>query len=273
MPKTVIVPLDGSLHAERALAPAKVLAQQANAELVLLTTRLGGVLEPETYLESAASKVEGARVRTVAVHDRLAINAIMTLAASEPDAVICLTTHARSGPGRILFGGITQEVIRHTDVPLVLVGPTFSDSAASSPFKELVVCLDGSPTATAVLPTAVEWAGDLGLEMWLVGVVDPELAVVSPTGRIADTFDSTPMERVAIELQRSDLSVNWETLHGHRAAPAIVAFAQERSSPLIAMTTHGRTGLARVVAGSVTMAVVREASCPVLVTRSRDLRD
>jgi nucleotide-binding universal stress UspA family protein len=273
MPKTVIVPLDGSLHAERALGPARTLAEQSNADLVLVTTRLGGVLEPETYLESAAGKVGGARVRTVAVHDRLAIDAIMTLATTEPGAVVCLTTHARSGPGRVLFGGITQEVMRHTDVPLVLVGPAVAESAASSRFKELVVCLDGSPVATAILPTAVEWAGDLGLEIWLVGVVDPELAVVSLTGQIADTFESTPMERVALELQGSDLGVNWETLHGHRAAPAIVAFAQERSAPMIAMTTHGRTGVARVIAGSVTMAVVREAPCPVLVTRSRDLRD
>jgi nucleotide-binding universal stress UspA family protein len=109
--------------------------------------------------------------------------------------------------------------------------------------------------------------------LWLVGVIDPEAAQGPPGDANADVVESTAMQRVANELRESDVSANWETLHGRRASSAIVAFAQERSAPIIAMSTHGRTGLARVVAGSVTMSVVRDAPCPVLVMRSHNCTD
>jgi nucleotide-binding universal stress UspA family protein len=271
MPKTIIVPLDGSSHSERALEPARMISQQSAAHLVLVTSRLGGVLEPQTYLESVARDVATSSVRTVVFEDRLAVGSIMTVAGTEPDPVVCMATHARRGAGLAVFGSITEEVIRRIDVPLVLVGPSVVATPGASRFEEMVVCLDGSPAAAGILPTATDWVGNLGLRMWLVDVVDPDSLVDAVRTPGADVSAAGPLERVARELSGSDVNVSWETLSGRDPASAIVAFAQERSSPLIAMTTHGRSGLARVAAGSVTMAVVHHAPCPVLVTRSRHL--
>jgi nucleotide-binding universal stress UspA family protein len=179
----------------------------------------------------------------------------------------------RGRSGRGPCGATTQEVIQFAEVPVLLVGPACTAMSETADFKELVVCLDGSAAATAILPTALDWAKDLGLGMWLVDVVDPESAQRAARATNGDVHESTPVERVAHSMRRSHLDVNWEVLHGRNEATAIVEFASERSAPIIAMTTHGRTGLARVVAGSVTLAVLREAPCPVLVTRSRDLHD
>lgn len=270
MTKTIIVPLDGSTFAERALVPAQALARQSGAELVLAMSRLGGEAEPERYLESTAVAAGLESARTVVFADRLAASAIPLLADTEPDALVCMTTHGRSGAGHALFGSIAEAVVRGLDVPLVLVGPSVR-GAGTARFEELIVCLDGSRTAAAILPVAQGFARDLGLAVWLVDVVDPDRRVPADVENDVGASESAPLQRVAHGLHAADLTVNWETLHGRDAATAIVEFAQSRRSPLIAMTTHGRTGLARIAVGSVTMAVVRRSACPVLVMRSRDL--
>jgi nucleotide-binding universal stress UspA family protein len=269
MPKTIIVPLDGSDRAEAALEPARKLARQSEADVVLLMAQVFGVADPAVYLESTARGMEATSVRTVVCDDRLAVRAIQAVAATEPDAIVCMTTHARSGPGQAVFGSIAEEVIRRTDVPLVLVGPSVVATEGSR-FEELVVCLDGSPAAAKILPIASEWAGTLGLGVWLVGVVDPDSPAAAARDTDMDVSESMPLQRAAQPLQGRGFSVNWETLHGNDAARAIVGFAETRSAPLIAMTTHGRGGLTRVTTGSVTMSVVHHASCPVLLARSTD---
>jgi nucleotide-binding universal stress UspA family protein len=270
MTKTIIVPLDGSTFAERALVPAQSLARQSGAELVLVMSRLGGETEPERYLESTAVAAGLDSARSVVFTDRLAASAIPLLADTEPDALVCMTTHGRSGAGHALFGSIAEAVVRELDVPLVLVGPSVR-GVGTARFEELIVCLDGSRMATAIVPAAQGFARDLGLGMCLVDVVDPERGVPADAENDVGASESGSLQRVAHGLEGGDLTVNWETLHGRDAASAIVEFADSRRSPLVAMTTHGRTGLARIAVGSVTMAVVRRSACPVLVMRSRDL--
>ena len=268
MPRTIIVPLDGSEFAERALTPAHVLARQSGASLVLAMSRLGGVEDPERYLQSAAEGAGISSARSVVSADVLAATAIPMLATTEPDPVVCMATHARRGAGVALFGSIAEEVLRGTDVPLVLVGPSVEKT--HDRFGELIVCLDGLQAAAAILPAATTAACDLELELWLVEVVHPNRRY--DAGPIdTDTLESTTLQRVARGIEGRHVKVSWETLHGDDPAAAIVDFAKTSPSPLIAMTTHGRTGLARVVAGSVTISVVHHAPCPVLITRTHEL--
>ena len=96
--------------------------------------------------------------------------------------------------------------------------------------------------------------------LWLVTVVDPSGA--------STELDAARLHRAARELEDRGVRVNGNMLHGYDATDAIIDFVATRSSPLLAMTTHGRTGLERMLAGSVTVSVVHRAPCPVLVTRS-----
>jgi len=266
MPKTIIVPLDGSQFATKAVGPAQALARQSGAALVLMMARPGGVPEPERYLHSVAQTAGIAQVRTAVFEDRVAASAIPLLAQREPDALVCMTTHGRSGAGVVLLGSISEEVLRRVDVPIVLVGPSV-EKVGDSRFEEMIVCLDGSRRAAAIMSSAAGLARDFELDMWLVEVVDPEWQLDND-GIDADLLESAPLQRLARDLETAGVNVSWETLHGDDPATSIVEFARARHSPLVAMTTHGRTGLARVVAGSVTMAVVDRAPCPVLVVRS-----
>ena len=74
-------------------------------------------------------------------------------------------------------------------------------------------------------------------------------------------------------LSRDGAGINWDVLHRDDASDAIVDYVRDVRASLIAMTTHGRTGLARVALGSVTAAVVHNAPCPVLVVRPDGLSD
>jgi nucleotide-binding universal stress UspA family protein len=267
MAKTIIVPLDGSEFAERALTTAHNLARQSGAEIVLVTSRLGGVPESDSYLRLTAQSAGMESARTIVFEDRLADAAIATLAENEPDALVCMTTHARGGLGEAVFGSVTERVLHQAYVPLVLVGPSVADVGTRT-FEELVVCLDGSRAAGEILPRAALVARDLDIPMLLVGVVDPD-TVRKPSTDDPVALEAAPLRLAARTLGGSGLAVSWEVIHGRDPASAIVDFATTRATPLLAMTTHGRTGLARVTTGSVTMSVVQHASCPVLVRRTR----
>jgi nucleotide-binding universal stress UspA family protein len=272
MPKTIIVPLDGSPFAERALLPAYALARRSGATPVLVMARPGGLPEPESYLVSAAISAGIERVETEVFDDRLAPAAVLTLAETEPDPLVCMATHARGGLGEALLGSVAESVILRGDTPMVLVGPKCSGRDRQA-FEEVVVCLDGSQLGDAILPVVMVLARDLGLAVWLVTVVDP-LAASGAGGVTGEDFtEPARLQHLARYLGDPVVNVNWEVLHSDDPASAIADFAATRRSPLIAMTTHGRTGLSRITTGSVAMSVVHQAECPVLMTHSRSPED
>jgi nucleotide-binding universal stress UspA family protein len=267
MPKTIIVPLDGSAFSERALPAARALAACSGAELVLLTARLGGPSEPRHYLESAASG-STLPTRTVVYEDCLAATAVMTDVEIEPEPMVCMATHARNGAGEAVFGSVAEDILRNRATPLVLVG-AHSTEVPSDGFHELIVCLDGSDQANAVIPIATELAAAGAIHVWLVSVIDPSVPT-TPVPGVSDWLgcESAMLQRVGHEMEKSGVTVDWEVFHGRDAAKEILAFAATRSAPLIALGTHGRSGIARLVVGSTAMDVVRHATCPVLVVRA-----
>lgn len=291
MPKTIIVPLDGSDFAERALRPARAFAEQAGANVIVMTAQPGDVTASEAMLSGAAHRAGLDSAQPVVYDDCLGATAIIASADNEPDPVVCMTTHARGVLGDAVLGSVAQEVLRRSDTPVVLVGPKVL-VAETAHYQELVVCLDGSRTAELVLPAATSLARDLGLDVWLVGVINPLAGSGGKAMASADTFEGSSLKRAARGFADSGLTVNWETLHGTDPANAIIDFVRSRPQPLLAMTTHGHSALglitggkpvshlvqnvathgratiARIVAGSVTMSVVHKAPCPVLVTRS-----
>jgi nucleotide-binding universal stress UspA family protein len=269
MPKTVVVPLDGSTFAERALRPAAEVARRAGAHVVVMTARYGGVVvEPKRYLEEAARRAGIEDAEPVVVDGRLAASAISAVVSEHADAAVAMTTHARERLGRALFGSVADEILREANDATLLIGP----SAPDEPMRpaELIVCLDGSEVADAILPFAAAWARDLHLDVVLLRVseADPE------PGR--DALLKGHLTRSGNRLVRLGLapghgSVRCEVLHNSDAAEAILQFSCNHSHAVLALTTHGRTGLARLTAGSIAIAVVREAQNPVLLTRPAGL--
>jgi nucleotide-binding universal stress UspA family protein len=269
----IVVPLDGSRLAATAVGPARSLAEVTGASLLLMTTHwdddVGGA---EEYLAGQAARLDVGHLETAIIHDRTAPDAIL-LEAHDPDTVICMSTHGRSGIGRAALGSIAETVLRDAHHPLLLVGPGLERGAwelAHWPTNgQLLVPVDGSKNSEAIVPTASEWARMLGLRASVAHVVPTSVGLV--VERRDRPLQAAVLRRVADALPDASGVAGWEILHGTDVADSLVGYARERSVTLIAMATHGRTGFARFALGSIATRVVHKSPCPVLVLRSPDL--
>lgn len=268
-----MVPLDGSPFAARALTPARSLAERVGASLLLLTTRWDHeVDEAREYLDEQAGELRFDRTETVIVHDRLAPEAIL-VEARDPHTVVCMSTHGRSGLGHAMLGSVAEAVLRGSDRPVLLVGPSLERGAWQSArwFADgnLLVALDGSKASEAIVPAAAEWARLLGLRACVAQVVPTPIGLVPKPPEHAAGSES--MRDVAEALPEVGGSPESAVLHGPDAATSLLDYASQLPATLVAMATHGHTGLARVALGSVAMRVVHRNPCPVLVIRSPHL--
>jgi nucleotide-binding universal stress UspA family protein len=140
--------------------------------------------------------------------------------------------------------------------------------------KRVLVALDGSPSSEAVLRFLLEIAGPLDMTVLLLRVLEPIVPTVIEASRHVEVEDVEGRRRDAEEymapigaaLRAQGVETAWEVRRG-RPAEEILAAARERGADLIAMATHGRTGLGRLLFGSVAEAVLRHASVPVFMIR------
>lgn len=267
----VIVPLDGSEHADAALAPATALARRFDATLVLLqAVHPDDVDLARTELSERAAAIGMPGTEIVLDPLNGPVGALRDAAEARPASVVCMTTHGRGGLGRALFGSVAEEALREVGGTFVLVGPA-TDPAAAIP-GPIVVPLDGSHRSESILPVVTDWARALGVGIWLVHVADPADA---ERARAAgqDIVEEAYVERVAASLPEGLPSVDWEVLHSADPALAIVDFAAHHGCSIVALATHGRTGVARVVVGSVASRIVKDHAGIVLVTRTAEVAD
>jgi nucleotide-binding universal stress UspA family protein len=146
-------------------------------------------------------------------------------------------------------------------------------------FKKVVVCLDGSTLAEQILPYATEGALQFNCKVVLLRVLDvpatvawvegtaPDADVVTEESHSEEEQAKAYLESVATSLRARGLDVENAVLHRISADQAIVDYAHENEVDLIAMTTHGHSGLLRAVLGSVADSVVRNSRLPILVIR------
>ena len=271
----IVVPLDGSRLSERALLPAAELARRfgSTITLVRVVSTHAGAVEGKTYLHETANRlgtpVGDLRVM-VGVDPAVEIGQMV---GDHPASLVCMGSHGRSGIGEALLGSVADDVVRAATAPVVLVGPHSRESPPT--FEQLVVCLDGSPYSEAILPLAASWATALGMKLWLVSAVEPDDAQQLAPDETRPRTGGRMLESDYVQalVTGLDVEANWDVLHGEKAATAIVAYTATASTSLVAMTTHGRTGLARAAIGGTAARVVHGSACPVLVVRPAGLAD
>jgi nucleotide-binding universal stress UspA family protein len=272
--KTVVVPLDDSALAENALAAATAVARHCRAELLLVRAvdEHAVVSEAEAALRAIAERLGDVETDVACPRERDAATAIAAAAAASDDPLVCMSTHGRGGVGRALLGSVAEGVIQRHAGPVLLVGP-HADIGALPLEGRIVACLDGSELAERILPLARQWAETFGMGLDLVQVVGPEVedemreAGVPPS----DVSLGTYLARCGRPLYAAGVDVDWTVLRGRRPAAVIVEHVARQRPGLVALTTHGRTGLSRITAGSVAIAVVHDSPRPVLVHRPGEL--
>jgi nucleotide-binding universal stress UspA family protein len=144
-------------------------------------------------------------------------------------------------------------------------------------YNKILVPLDGSKRAEAILPHVEEIAGNAGAALVMLQVVDPPLSLVSPYDMMpSHTVDEIQDQVVEAEEYLADLhksfqkkEIEAEVVVEYGAVVAtIIEVAQEYDVDLVAMASHGRTGLSRVFYGSVAAGVLQRIDRPLLLIRA-----
>ena len=268
---TLLVPLDGGPSSLRAVPVAVRLAGRLGWRVRLFSlvgddAEVAGVRD---YLESVAADHlgEGTGDCVVEVGDD-PVAAIV--AAAGDDAVPCMGTAASVRFHQGHFGSVAEGVVRGLSRPMFLVGPEMEPAPGESTQK-VVLPVDGSPLSESAVPIAADLAAAFSVPLWVVSVASPRQEVKSQA-RGADLVvgHSRYVHNLAAEIRRDHpgLDVEYETLHDENPAEAIVRFVGDDGTAV--MATHGRSGLSRLVAGSVATGVVARSKRAVVVFRPEE---
>lgn len=265
----VVVPIDEHTLSHRAVAEGRFLADKIGAELHLLHAEPHWDRRDDGFrrdAERVAAEVGGrAAVRARGTDDVPVSTIIDSYAAEIGDAVVVMATHGRNAVGAKIFGSVTEQLVRDSGRAVIAVGPGAPATAIA--LDRVVVGYDGSEFAASIVSEAAGWAQALAAPLWIVEALDP--SDVQRAG--GDVVETGSVHFLADHVSGSGIDVEWETIHDRHPAKALVNFVNDKPGTLAVVATHGRTGLSRMLAGSVASEVVRHAVGPVVVQRPRQL--
>ena len=298
--RSILVPLDGSELAEQALPLALQIAQRSggrlrlalvhktpSAPLDVMTAKVFTSIELATrksersYLRGIQARLRegGARLSSAATLRGAVGPALATYVSELGIDLVVMATHGRGGIRRAWLGSVADHLIRHLEVPVVLVRSGEAQPAAEpGRGAQILVPLDGSPLAEEALDAATRLAPVWDAELALLQVVVPvvlasDLALPVPT---AYDEELTAMSRkqaqdyldsLADGLRERGLRATGAAIVGWNPADAILEAARPEGVAMVVLATHGRGGLRRLALGSVADKLVRGADVPVLVYR------
>ena len=287
----ILVPTDGSEHAERAADYGRLLAETFDATVHVLHAVEDPQLTPGIDAGPTAGDVrsrfeEVGRRGIDSIERRLGdVDVVTELVEGTPYEeilaysdeieadVVVMGTRGHTGLDRLLVGSTTERAVRLSDAPVLTVGPE-ADSEAG--FRDVLVPTDGSEAVEPAIEQALNVAEAFDATFHALNVADvrsfaddefgPGMGVDDGVLQALEEQGERATDDLADRAARRNLAVEADVVIG-TPATAIREYADEQGADLIVMGTHGRTGLDRVLLGSVTEKVVRSADCPVLTVR------
>lgn len=288
MYRSILLPLDGSEFAEKALPVAAEIARREGARIhaVHVHEPLFGEIDAElqererAYLEERATRLReelGDEVTTRNLVGR--INDQLQAYSQQVDAdLVVMTTHGRGGVTRAWLGSTADSMVRQSRVPVLLVRSKAGE-AAPTPYRRVVVPLDGSELAEEVLDHAVRVGGP-SAEYRLIRIISPDNVSEEDRQRYGYRTgqDGLVEERrraeeylggLAERLKSEGFQATTHVVGSLRPATAVLEFVREQDADLLAMATQGRGGLRRMVLGSVADKVLRGSEISILLYRPK----
>lgn len=268
----ILIPVDNTPLAEQIAPHVRDLVGRRDAETTLLNVLADMVgYDPDRVQRARTEALD----RMHAVADRISPAStairyelrmgdpgreIMKVIALDAPSIIAMPTHGRSGLGRLIEGSVTEQILRHTNVPMLLTHHAVRDD--TNRYARILVALDGSRDSERVLPMVEEVAITHGSEV----VLFYDEPGVTDVGEVLGVRDAPQrIAAYAARLTKAGLEVRVEQTKTGRAAEALLARIRQDKFDLVAMTTHGREGLARITLGSVAEKVLRDADVTMLV--------
>jgi nucleotide-binding universal stress UspA family protein len=274
----ILVPLDGSAVAEMILPEVRKILRLVDSEIILIRSEFPVVADvypsvmfdtalegARSYLQNVADRLskEGVRTRTI-VDLGPAAEFVLRTARQERATLIALATHGRTGAARALMGSVAEQIIRKSAVPVFAFRTLPAGPAESLPTDErrqvrnILLPLDRSERAIRALDPAADLCRLFGSRLMLLHVLEPD-----------DDKSSAEAYLQAVEARAGSQGIVVTSLvERGNVVDEILDVARFHDADLIAMATHGRRGLSRLVTGSVAEGVLRKAYVPVLVIRT-----
>jgi len=232
----------------------------------------------KAYMDSAASMLAGLGVTATTVTTTGdPAEEILAYSLKHGCDLIAMSTRGRSALRRGLMGSVTDAVVRSSHVPVLAVGPkSVEGKDLDGAIRSVAVPLDGSETAEAVLPHVERLAELLSLEVVLLRVVrlvpwayGAHERVPLDTTDIEQALETEAAEYLGVieaRLKAKGIKCRSEVMHG---VPwdKIVSFVGKNDEMMVAISTHARSGITRLVLGSVADMVIRSLETPALVVR------
>jgi nucleotide-binding universal stress UspA family protein len=293
--KQILVPLDGSAFAESALPLALALSTKTHAAVQLVT-----VVEPipafayeewesaakewsEEYLAAVAdriSEVAGGKV-TTALHSGHVVDTLMEAVQAVDGDLVVMATHGRGTLSRAWLGSVADGIMRRAEIPVLFVRPEEGKTPAPEPrkdFETILVPLDGTELSESALAHATEFGELFGCAYHLTRIVSYPIDIASPylphTVQMNQTVlaeakaDAAEyLEDQADRMRKRGLRVTTSVIVDAQAGQGILSEAEAVGCDLIAMATHGRKGVGRLVLGSAADKVLRGTHVPLLLYR------
>jgi len=293
-PKTIVVATDFSEDAGAAVAWAEHIARQHQARLVLAHASVPTmppapefvIVPPEYFAElhaiarkrldgAAADLRKGGLVADSELVVGPAVTGILEVAERQHADLLVIGTRGRTGWRRMLLGSTAARVVRDARCPVVTVHPT--DAGPPRPIRTVLVPTDFSEDATRAAEVAARALVTEGPRR-LVLVHAFRLPIETehlPARMLIDAIQAAEhtaraqIEALAAKLERPGLTIESFSREGY-PVDVVLEHARVVRPDLIAMGTHGRSGLDRLFLGSTTERVLPSAPCPVLTVRRDD---
>lgn len=294
---SILVPLDGTDLAAEALPLAAGLARRSGASIRLALVHehpaipLDTATSPTyTALDLSARKAERAYLRGIQSRLRgegIRVASAVTLNGTVGPALVSyvhdlgvdlvvMATHGRGGVRRLWLGSTADHLVRDLDVPVLLVRPGMARTLEGAPgVGRILVPLDGSLLTEQALVPVVELARSWDAEVHLLRVVGP-IVTPEPGDPMSAVYDDelstmaresaqAYLHKVTRRLQDEGVHATGAAVMGGNTADTILDAARDGRVSMLAIATHGRGGLRRLLLGSVADKLVRGAEVPVLV--------
>lgn len=283
----ILVPLDGSSLAEQILPYARIFAETYGISVELLRVNDPDIRTPfwpplpgSEYLQRIAAATLPGSLRVDCVEESgKPAEVIVGRAKSDPACIIALATHGLTGARRWLLGSVASRVAHTTTNPLLFIRPAEAGELATRIELRIVfVPLDGSGLAEKIVPHVITLARKMKLEVHLVRVYTlPADAYIVGNGVYMQALTQqretiqkeveTYLEGKVEELRAEGLDQVVSTAIEGDPAGEIIDLAQRTPNNLIAMSSHGKSGIVQWVLGSVAEKVIHHSRDPVLVIR------
>ncbi|HEX6030718.1 MAG TPA: universal stress protein [Tepidiformaceae bacterium] len=306
--RSIVVPVDQSRLAEQAIPTALAIAERARGKVKLVLVhrelppllpleprqdhvkvRLAMLRSERDYLKSLTHRLRdrmGRALSSAMLHGPVARTLAEYVRDIRADLVV-MTSHGHGGLRRAWLGSVADELIRTLEVPVLLVRPGDKETKAPSvDFRRLLVPLDGSHLAEGILEPVVTLARLWDAEISLVQIVPPlalstdaALAhLMIPIG-YSDEVTAVRLEgartylrTIAHRVRHQKLSASSTAVLGGSVAETLIELARTGRFGGMAIATHARGGVRRLVLGSVADKLIRAGEVPILVHRPRSRR-